>query len=71
MAKTIDYLKTLADQPLPLAVPPGHELETLRFLRAAGWVDAAMPKKPAEPAVVNSITFAGKAVLEQVNRLAH
>jgi hypothetical protein len=70
MAKTIDYLKTLANQPLPQTVPPGHELETLRFLRAAGWVDAAMPKNPAEPAVCNGITFAGRAVLEQVNRLA-
>lgn len=71
MAKTIDYLKTLADHPLPHTVQPGHELETLRFLRAAGWVDAAMPRQSAEPAVVNSITFAGRAVLDQVNRLGY
>ena len=70
MAKTIDYLQTLAKRPMPHKVPPGQELETLRFLRAAGWVDAAMPKKDAEPAVVNMITFAGKAVLEQVQRYA-
>jgi hypothetical protein len=70
MAKTIEYLQTLATQPLPRTVPPGQELETLRFLRAAGWVDAAMPKKATEPAVVNMITFAGRAVLEQVQRYA-
>jgi hypothetical protein len=69
MAKTIDYLKLLAEQTLPHSVQPGHELETLRFLRAAGWVDAAMPRKDADPAIVNGITFAGRAVLDQVRRL--
>jgi hypothetical protein len=62
MARTIDYLQALAAEPLPRTVTSEPELELVRLLKLAGWVDADLG--PGTGAVVNRITFSGQAVLQ-------
>lgn len=60
-----DYLNELAAGPLPRRVPRHtDDLESLRLLKALGWVDAEVPRGQGEP-MVNGITFAGKAALDK------
>ena len=64
MTRPIESLHQLARSSLPAAVGPGQQQETIRLLRALGWVEAKIPAQQQDSVEVVGITFAGSAVLE-------
>ncbi len=61
---SFDYLRELADRPLPQTVTDEDEIDKLRILKAAGCVEARISSN--EPAVVMAITDKGRISLSAV-----
>jgi hypothetical protein len=64
VARTVEFLQALAASRFPKEVADQDELDLLRLVRAAGWVDAEFPAGQ-RCGLVKGITFAGRVFLEK------